>query len=340
MHHCEYCCYSTLKKIEYNRHIKTKKHIRNTTFFKKPLHLCDGCSTPYTTRQGLWNHQKKNGCGTIDEDMPDDIMAHDVMPDENYTAHLTIEQKLVEQKLKLKELELEEKKLQYRQEIEMKNIHAQHAIMQEMCNNQKIMTSAIEKIGNVSNTVTNVNNTTNNTINNINQFNLNVFLNDTCKDAMNIMDFVKGLKYTEEDIGSVARLGYAEAISNLLIKGLNKIDVTQRPIHCTDAKREKMYVKHDNEWKKDMDSTGNLKKAIKVVGHQNMVSLDEWKEKHPQHSEPHTRHHIEYLEICNQTMTGMLDDDDKEFKKIIKRLAPETLITKDKGDRGKKDVSI
>ena len=108
------------------------------------------------------------------------------------------------------------------------------------------------------------------------------------------------------------------------------MDITQRPIHCTDVKREKLYVKHDNEWKKDSDSEGNLKKAIKVVGQQNIGSLEEWKEKHPKYNEPRSKDHVEYLEICNQTMTGMLDEDDREYKKIMKRLAPETLIDKTK----------
>ena len=159
-------------------------------------------------------------------------------------------------------------------------------------------------------------------------FNLNVFLNEQCKDAMNIMDFVKSLKNTPEDIDRVGRLGYAEAISKLMIEGLNELDVTQRPIHCTDAKREKMYVRHDNEWKKDIESTGKLKKAIKVVGQQNLTTLDEWKDKHPQHNQPTSKHHLDYLEICNRTMTGMLDDDDKEFNKIMKTLAPATRIDK------------
>jgi hypothetical protein len=333
MFHCKSCIYSTSKKSEFNRHLKTKKHLRNagtTPTIVATGFTCDGCLTTYVSRQGLWRHQKSKSCGTIqDDDYLDEhessvknIVTENVITEDNEknTEKLTFEQQI-----KLREIELEEKKLQIQQDIEMKNIQTQQELMQEMCNNQKMMASAIEKIGSTQT----VNNTTNNIIHTINQFNLNVFLNDTCKDAMNIMDFVKSLKYTEEDIGSIGKLGYAEAISNLLIKGLNEIDVTQRPIHCTDAKREKLYVKHDNEWKKDIESAGNLKKAIKVVGHQNMGSLDEWKEKHPYHNEPNSRHHIEYLEICNQTMNGMLDEDDKEYKKIIKRIAPETLIEKD-----------
>lgn len=322
---CTDCFFNSNRKSEYTRHLTTKKHIRNTSkktvsndcFFK-----CEYCDLSYKTKHGLSGHVKK---------------CHQKIVEEPLTAPVSddnIEYKTMELKFKIKELELEEKRLQIEEaKLKQDNIKDDKMmnVITEVCNSQKMMTETVEKMVNVNNTVNNTTtNNNNNTINNINHFNLNVFLNDTCKDAMNLMDFIKTLKCTPEDVDSIGRLGYAEAMSKLFIKGLSEMDITQRPIHCTDVKREKLYVKHDNEWKKDSDSEGNLKKAIKVVGQQNIGSLEEWKEKHPKYNEPRSKDHVEYLEICNQTMTGMLDEDDREYKKIMKRLAPETLIDKTK----------
>jgi len=323
MYTCHDCLFSSMKKSEYTRHLKTKKHLKNTLSQPIPdsdLFECEHCQLSYKTRQGLHTHMRKN---------------HQYVDEKIITSSnvIDIDYKTMELKYKIKELELEEKRLQIEEaKLNQDNMKDDKMInvITEVCNSQKMMSETIEKMGNIANTVNNTTNNNNNTINNIHNFNLNVFLNDTCKDAMNLMDFIKTLKYTAEDVDSVGRLGYAEAISQLFIKGLNEMDVTQRPIHCTDVKREKLYVKHDNEWKKDSETEGNLKKAIKVVGHQNMGSLEEWKEKHPTHNNPRTKEHTEYLEICNQTMTGMLDDDNKEYKKFVKKIAPETLIDKTK----------
>jgi hypothetical protein len=232
----------------------------------------------------------------------------------------------VDQKIKLRELELEEKKI----DMEREKIQLQYVTnntQTKMIENQNKM---IEKLGTITNNTMNNSNNSNNSNNTVNNnFNLQVFLNDTCKDAMNIMDFVKSLKYTPEDLDRVGRLGYAEAISKLMIDGLQGLEVSKRPIHCTDVKREKMYIRHDNEWKKDMESTGKLKTAIKVVGHDNMCALEKWKEKHPLYNQFTSKHHSKYMEICNKVMAGMLDEDSKEYRKIMKRLIPETTIVKE-----------
>lgn len=331
---CEHCNYITYRKAEYDRHLKTKKHNKNLESKCEDMFTCCNCGTVYKSRQGLWRHQKM--CVSEGkEDIKSEIIVSQTDPDVSDIFATPIEIS-VEHQIKLKELELEEKKLEIQRDIEKEKLKLQQEsnitqskMMEEMCNSQKMIGTAIEKMGTTTNNT--MNNSNNNSNNTVNHFNLQVFLNDTCKDAMNIMDFVKSLKYTPEDIDRVGRLGYAEAISKLMIEGLNELHETQRPIHCTDAKREKMYVRHDNEWKKDVDSANNLKKAIKVVGHQNMATLEEWKTKHPLHNQPTSKQHTDYLEICNQTMTGMLDEDDKEFKKILRKIVPETTISKDKG---------
>ena len=336
---CEHCNYITYRKAEYDRHLNTKKHSKNVESKSDDLFTCCNCGTMYKSRQGLWRHQKV--CiASIEKEPGKETRASVPLVQEPATVGTDVFamplEISMEHQIKLKELELEEKKLEMQRDIEKEKIKlqqetnlTQNKMMEEMCNSQKMIGSAIEKMGSTTNNT--MNNSNNNSNNTVNHFNLQVFLNDTCKDAMNIMDFVKTLRYTPDDIDRVGRLGYAEAISKLLIEGLNELHETQRPIHCTDAKREKMYVRHDNEWKKDVESTSNLKKAIKVVGHQNMATLEEWKTKHPLHNQPTSKQHTDYLEICNQTMNGMLDEDDKEFKKILKKIVPETTISKDKG---------
>ena len=337
---CEPCLFRTRKPKEYERHIHTKKHKNNVDEINNNSVVCINtqiiikcaCGKIYKTRSGFRKHKLTCEAEVVPINENNHTKYEDVSNTEPVIQNVfaTPVEISVEHQIKLKELELEEKKIDIEKEklkLQQENNLTHTKMMEEMCNSQKMIGSAIEKMGNTTNNMN-----SNNTVNN---FNLQVFLNDKCKDAMNIMDFVKSLKYTPEDIDRVGRLGYAEAISKLMIEGLNELDVTQRPIHCTDAKREKMYVRHDNEWKKDIESTGKLKKAIKVVGQQNMTTLDEWKDKHPQHNQPTSKHHLDYLEICNRTMTGMLDDDDKEFNKIMKTLAPATRIDKDVNDVNK-----
>ena len=146
---------------------------------------------------------------------------------------------------------------------------------------------------------------------------------------MNIMDLVDSLKYRVEDVARVGSVGYVEAISRLMIEGLNSMETTQRPIHCTDAKREKLYIRDDNTWKKDNESKEKLRRVIKVIGHKNLKTLEQWKDEHPRHEDITTSSHKQYRDICDKTMEGLLDDEDKISKKIMKKIVPETIIDKD-----------
>ena len=128
-------------------------------------------------------------------------------------------------------------------------------------------------------------NGTNNTLINNNShnktFNLNVFLNEQCKDAMNIMDFVDSLKLQLSDLESVGRLGFVEGISNIIVKNLKALDVHKRPVHCSDSKREVMYIKDEDKWERENEDKQKLRKAIKRIANKNSRLLPEFKEKHP-----------------------------------------------------------
>jgi hypothetical protein len=176
-------------------------------------------------------------------------------------------------------------------------------------------------------TITNNNN--NITSNSHNKtFNLNVFLNETCKDAMNIMDFVDSLKLQLSDLENVGKIGFVEGISNIIVKNLNSLDETQRPIHCTDAKREVMYVKDEDKWEKENQEKKKLRKAIKRVAHKNSKLLNEFKTKHPDCGKSDSRFSDQYNKLVIEAMGGKGDNDLEKEDKIIKNIAKEVTIDK------------
>jgi hypothetical protein len=173
-------------------------------------------------------------------------------------------------------------------------------------------------------------NTTNNTTNNNNQrFNLQFYLNTTCKDAMSIMDFVSQLDVGVKDLEETGRLGFAEGISKIIINGLNQIQVNDRPIHCSDSKRETIYIKNNDEWSKQDEDKLILTNAIKHVASKNMKQITEWTKEHPEYNDPDSRENDKYLQIVSEAMSGTTKEESiKNYNKIIKNIAKETLIEK------------
>ena len=167
------------------------------------------------------------------------------------------------------------------------------------------------------------NNTTNTHTNSHNKaFNLNFFLNETCKNAMNITDFVDSIKLQLNDLMEVGELGYVEGISKIIVKNLNNLDETERPIHCTDKKRETMYVKDQGEWNKEDDKKSKLKKAISKVADKNIRLLPQFREKYPEYKNSSSKVSDTYDKMVVEAMT--LDEDKNE--KIIKNISKVTAI--------------
>jgi hypothetical protein len=156
-------------------------------------------------------------------------------------------------------------------------------------------------------------------------FNLQVFLNETCKDAMNIMDFVDSLQLQLSDLEDVGKLGFVEGISNIIVKNLKALDVTERPIHCADKKREIIYVKDEDKWEKESDQKLKIRKAIKRVATKNQKLLPKFKEAHPGCNYSESKYSDQYSKIV---IEAMMDDDIEKQDKIIKRIAKEVLIDK------------
>jgi hypothetical protein len=169
----------------------------------------------------------------------------------------------------------------------------------------------------------------NNSMNNSNNktFNLNLFLNEQCKDAMNMSDFVNSFHLKMEDLESVGELGYVEGISKLLVNKLNDLDVYKRPMHCSDAKRETLYVKDQDKWEKEQNDNPKIRKAIKKISHRNTVLLSEWRDTHPGSRVSTSEVNTQYMSLVRQSNGGNEDITDSE-NKIIRRLAKEVVIAK------------
>jgi hypothetical protein len=157
------------------------------------------------------------------------------------------------------------------------------------------------------------------------KFNLNFFLNEQCKDAINIMDFVNELQVKITDLENVGELGYAEGISKIFIKGLKEMDIYKRPIHCSDLKREVLYVKDQDTWEKENDENKKIKKAIHHIGSKNIQQITKWVDANPNCKDSESKKNDVYLQIVNQSMGGV---DEKNIEKIIHNISKEVVIEK------------
>jgi hypothetical protein len=177
---------------------------------------------------------------------------------------------------------------------------------------------------------TNNNNSINNSHNNSHNktFNLQFFLNETCKDAMNIMDFVDSIKIQLCDIESIGELGFVNGMSKLIIKNLNALAENMRPVHCSDPKRESLYVKDSNVWEKEDSDNKKIKKAIKYISHKNICALPEWKAKYPDCIYSDSKKSDQYNHIIIEAMGGSGDNDSEKEDKIVKKIAKEVTIDK------------
>jgi len=172
---------------------------------------------------------------------------------------------------------------------------------------------------------------TNNIINNnhTKNFNLNVFLNETCKDAINLMDFVNSLQLKLIDFETTGRVGYVEGISKIIVNGLKQMDVHKRPIHCTDIKREIMYVKDQDAWEKENDNKSKLSQAVKIVADRNLQQMKEWQVTHPECMVNNSQQNEDFVNIMLAVLGGQSEEeDDKNREKILRNIAKEVVIDK------------
>jgi len=174
-------------------------------------------------------------------------------------------------------------------------------------------------------------NTTNNTTNTNSHnkaFNLNFFLNETCKNAMNIMDFADSIQLQLSDLENVGKVGYVEGISNIILKNLKALDVTERPVHCADKKREIIYVKDGGKWEKEDDDKKKIKKVIDKVARKNERLLPKYREAHPGCNYADSKYSDQYDKIVIEAMGGMGENETEKEDKIIKNISKAVIIDK------------
>ena len=297
---CDSCDFICSNKKDFNRHLLTAKHkiLTNTYTItpKNPYSFECDCGKKYKHRQSLFNHKKK--CKII------------ILQEENGDDSKEIMKLLIQQ-----------------QNEQNQMIQEQNRIIQQHVEQSKINEQLL--INNTTNNITNNTQNTQNTQNN--NFNLNFFLNEQCKNAMNISDFLKSVQVEIEDVANVGKLGYVEGISRIFMKALNNLDVYERPIHCSDLKREVMYVKDNGIWEKEGEEKTSMKKALEVISHKNVMKIKAWTDANPTWKTHYSKEEDEYLKISYESMGGSnKEEDDKYFNKIIRKLASNVIIDKNK----------
>jgi len=200
-------------------------------------------------------------------------------------------------------------------------------IIQENQEFRQMLLEQNAKIAELSNKNIVINNTSNN--NTTNNFNLQLFLNVQCKDALNIMDFVDSLEVQIKDLEETGRVGYINGISRIIINGLNDLDINKRPIHCSDLKREIIYIKDQDVWEKDTDEKGKLKMAIKTIASKNIKQIPIWQKENPDYFDSSSKTNDKYLKIVSNAMNGSTEEEtQKNYDKIISKVAREVVIQK------------
>ncbi len=303
---CEICDYVTSRKNNYDRHLLTEKHKRilnvsvgieyleqNEQNDTKMAYKCM-CGNVYKFSQGLSKHKKTcNSHNKINESN------NKSESDFKILTNLVLE--VVKQNKELVSLNSEAQK-----------------------HNQELTNKIVEMCGTTNNN-TLINNHSNN---NNKTFNLNVFLNETCKDAMNINDFIDSLQLQLSDLEDVGKLGFVDGISNIIVKNLKALDVHKRPVHCADKKREVIYIKDEDKWEKENEDKHKLRKAIKRVACKNEKLLPKFKELHPGCSYSESKYSDHYSKLVIEAMGGIGNNDIEKQDKIIRNIAKEVVIDK------------
>lgn len=304
---CEPCDYVTSRKSSYDKHVLTAKHKKATSFnilnkaktekdtaATEHEFICTTCKKEYKSRVGLWYHQKH--CSTTGEicDGTDGFIGG--TNEFKLLTNLVVE--LVKQNNEFKELVLDQNK-------------QLHEMTTKIC----------------SNSGTNNNNINSNN-NNTNKFNINFFLDEKCKDALSISDFVGQLQIDNDDLEETGRLGFAKGISKIFINGLKELDLYKRPLHCSDAKRETLYIKNDeNEWIKDNDDKTILTKAIKDVANKNIKQISEWQKTNRAYTDPDSKVNDKYMKIVFESMPGSTKEETyRNYEKIVKNVVRDCVI--------------
>jgi len=292
---CDKCHYNTANLKDFKKHTLTKKHISMSTEINgnikeiKKIPNCSYCGKHFQTNSGLWKHKKKCSIQT---------KQHNVKQTDNEDTYQGIN-------------------------IKDKDALVLHLLKQ----NGELQNKIIEMASHLN--ITNNNSHNTNTTHIDNNFNLNFFLNETCKNAMNITDFVSSIQMNFDDLEHTGRSGYIEGISNIIVKNLNKLENHMRPLHCSDLKREVLYIKDNNEWTKETYDKPILTNAIKTIANKNIKQINKWKDNYPDCAKSNSNKNDLYLKIVSNSMNGLTKEEgDKNINKIISNISKNVIIEK------------
>lgn len=287
---CKNCNYFTSRKSQYERHLLTAKHKNlHNTDEKVPLEpklfVCI-CGKSYKHRQSLFTHQSK--C-TYEPAKNEEVI------------QTSVSQETI--------LEVFKKQQQANNEMMLK----QQDQISQLTNALKDITP---KLGN--NNTTNSNNT-----NNTNQFNINVFLNEDCKNAINMSDFIKSIEVSLEQLDLTKTKGLEKGITQVIMDNMNKLSIHERPLHCTDTKRETLYIKDHDKWEKDKDKT-KIKEVIKKASNKNYTALKKWEEANPNYMDDEAKqiYYAKAMSAAGKPIDGV-------DEKIIKNVCKQTYVKED-----------
>lgn len=320
---CKYCNFITTKNSDWSRHIKTQKHKRNAGTEEK-LFKCD-CGNTYKHSQSLWNHRKKcNTQGSTDiedgyltsynEDTTNKIENIETKNNDNYVKNDYM-MEFIKQNKELQNIIVEQNK-EFKTLISEQNKEFNNKLL-EIAKNQTIT-------NNVQNNIQTINN---------NIFNLNVFLNEQCKDAVNMEDFLNSIELSIVDLEETGRLGFVSGISKIFIEHIKKMDIHERPLHCTDIKREIVYIKDNNSWEKEDAEKTKLINAVKKIVKKNLLQMVYWREQNPDYLKSNTKANDDYCRISLNSLGPYSEEDEKrELNKIMRIVLKEITISKYKED--------
>jgi len=301
---CNNCQTSSGTKSDYEKHLLTAKHRKRVSGDKEVTDLsvklkCTICSRLYKSRNGLWKHSKS--CKPVTSNVNINFIINDNNSHDNNTINDNED---------FKKLILE---------VIKSNSDLQKTNTELQKQNSDLQKQMVEVCKNSNNTVINSNNNK--------TFNLNFFLNEQCKDAMNISEFVNTFDLQLEDLESVGELGYVEGMTKIIVDKLNSMDIYKRPMHCSDAKREIIYIKDENIWAREERTNPKLRQAIKTVTFRNMKQVKKWSDKHPEslNNESHLNDKYMMLVIQSTGGNGLIGDSEN---KIIRHIVKEIIIGK------------
>jgi hypothetical protein len=302
---CIFCNYNTCRKSSYDKHIMTFKHLKvaketeklqNDT--EKLQKVAKSCNEPiFTCDFCCKDFLNRSGLWKHKKIFHSNYIDHTINTSQSNTQITTeLVMELIKDNKEMKQIIME-----------------QHNTINNL----------------VKNGITNNINTNTNCMNNNKTFNLQFFLNETCKDAMNITDFVESIKVQLCDLENLGEVGYIEGISNIITTNLKALDITERPVHCTDKKRETIYIKDDNKWEKEDEKKSRLRKAIKKIANKNYKLLPAYREKYPGCQYSESKYSDKYNKMVIEALGGEGDNDAEKEDKIIRNITKVAVIQKE-----------